>query len=115
MGVIETFQLNGKIALVTGARRGIGKAMAIALAEAGADIIGVSKQLDSGNSTIEQEITALGRKFWGYQCDLSQRQELYNLIEKTKADCPTTETANNETTVIMKRALNFISLFHVLF
>ena len=53
MGVIETFQLNGKIALVTGASRGIGKAMAIALAEAGADIIGVSKQLNSDNSTIE--------------------------------------------------------------
>ena len=77
MGVIETFQLNGKIALVTGARRGIGKAMAIALAEAGADIIGVSKQLDSTDSEIEQEITALGRKFWGYQCDLSQRKDLY--------------------------------------
>ena len=61
MGVIETFQLNGKIALVTGASRGIGKAMAIALAEAGADIIGVSKQLNSDNSTIEQEITAIGR------------------------------------------------------
>ena len=52
MGVIETFQLNGKIALVTGASRGIGKAMAIALAEAGADIIGVSKQLNSDNLSL---------------------------------------------------------------
>ena len=100
MGVIETFQLNGKIALVTGASRGIGKAMAIALAEAGADIIGVSKQLNSDNSTVEQEITAIGRKFWGHQCDLSQRKELYNLIEKIKADCPTIDIlVNNAGTI----------------
>ena len=105
MGVIETFQLNGKIALVTGASRGIGKAMAIALAEAGADIIGVSKQLNSDNSTVEQEITAIGRKFWGHQCDLSQRKELYNLIEKTKADCPTIDIlVNNAGTIKREKA-----------
>ena len=105
MGVIETFQLNGKIALVTGASRGIGKAMAIALAEAGADIIGVSKQLNSDNSTVEQEITAIGRKFWGHQCDLSQRKELYNLIEKIKADCPTIDIlVNNAGTIKREKA-----------
>ena len=43
MSVLDLFKLDGKTALVTGARRGIGKAMAVALAEAGADIIGVSK------------------------------------------------------------------------
>jgi len=42
MHVLEQFKLQGKIALVTGCRRGIGRAMAVALAEAGADIIGVS-------------------------------------------------------------------------
>lgn len=41
MSVMETFRLDGKRALVTGCKRGIGKAMAVALAEAGADIIGV--------------------------------------------------------------------------
>ena len=47
MSVIEQFSLVGKTALVTGCKRGIGKSMAIALAEAGADIIGVSASLES--------------------------------------------------------------------
>ena len=56
----NTFDLIGKMALVTGCKRGIGKAMAIALAEAGADIIGVSASLESEGSDIEKAVTALG-------------------------------------------------------
>ena len=59
MNVLDLFKLNGKTALVTGCSRGIGKAMALALAEAGADIVGVSKSLGPG-SEIEREVTALG-------------------------------------------------------
>jgi len=47
MSVLNSFSLEGKTALVTGCKRGIGKAMAIALAEAGADIIGVSASLET--------------------------------------------------------------------
>ena len=43
MPVLDDFQLDGKTALVTGCRRGIGKAMAVGLAEAGADIVGVGR------------------------------------------------------------------------
>ena len=43
--ILDKFSLNGKVALVTGCKRGIGKAMALGLAEAGADIIGVSASL----------------------------------------------------------------------
>ena len=63
MNVLDMFRLDGKTAVVTGARRGIGKAMAIALAEAGADIIGVSASLEASGSEIEQAVTSLGRKF----------------------------------------------------
>ncbi len=47
MSVLDQFRLDGKTALVTGCKRGIGKAMAVALAEAGADIIGVSANLEA--------------------------------------------------------------------
>jgi 2-deoxy-D-gluconate 3-dehydrogenase len=50
-----SFNLSGKIALVTGCNKGIGKAMAIGLAEAGADIIGVSGSLESSGSDIENK------------------------------------------------------------
>ncbi len=73
MGILSSFDLSGRTALVTGCKRGIGFAMAEALAEAGADIIGVSASLQPG-SDIEKAVTALGRKFTAHQCDFSDRE-----------------------------------------
>lgn len=80
MSVLQQFDLTGKTALVTGCKRGIGKAMAIALAEAGADIVGVSATLEKSGSDIEQAVTALGRSFEGYACDFSNREALNEFI-----------------------------------
>jgi len=63
------FDLSNKVALVTGCKRGIGFAMAEALAEAGADIIGVSASLESTGSKIEKRIQEIGKKFTAYQCE----------------------------------------------
>ena len=82
----HAFDLTGKTALVTGCKRGIGKAMAIALAEAGADIIGVSASLELENSQVEKEVTALGKKFSAYQCDFSNREALHSFIKQLNAD-----------------------------
>ncbi|MDP4625345.1 MAG: SDR family oxidoreductase [Akkermansiaceae bacterium] len=73
---MNLFDLSGKTALVTGCKRGIGFAMAEALAEAGADIIGVSASLETSGSAIEIAVTSLGRSFTGYQCDFSKREEV---------------------------------------
>ncbi len=86
MSILNSFSLQGKVAVVTGCKRGIGKGMAIALAEAGADIIGVSASLELEGSAIEKEVTALGRKFTAYQCDFSDRKALYTFIKAVKAD-----------------------------
>ncbi len=83
MKSIDLFNLSGKIALVTGCSRGIGKAMAIGLAEAGADIIGVSSSL-SADSGVEAEIKKLGKKFFYYKVDLGNRNELYDFISDVK-------------------------------
>lgn len=80
------FNLAGKIALVTGANKGIGKAMALGLAEAGADIIGVSASLELQGSAIGKEVQALGRKFYPYQADLTNRDSLYSFINKAKKE-----------------------------
>ncbi len=79
------FRTDGKLALVTGSSRGIGMAIAVALAEAGADIIGMSSSLQPG-SEVEKAVIAAGRKFYPYQCDLTDRSSIYAFIEKVKAD-----------------------------
>lgn len=82
MKIPALFNLTGKTALVTGCNKGIGKAMAIGLAEAGADIIGVSANMPLSGSEIENDISSLGRSFKSYQCDFSDRASLKNFIQK---------------------------------
>ncbi|MDE1689074.1 SDR family NAD(P)-dependent oxidoreductase, partial [Streptomyces neyagawaensis] len=65
------FDLTGKLAVVTGARRGIGRAMARALAEAGADIIGVSATLEDTGSDVEKDVLATGHTFEAVRTDFA--------------------------------------------
>jgi len=82
MNILTQFDLSGKTALVTGCSRGIGKAMAIGLAEAGADIIGVSHSLALTGSDTGNEVQALGKNFKPYQADFSNRESVYAFIKK---------------------------------
>ncbi len=82
----DLFRLDGRWALVTGCRRGIGRAMAEALAEAGADIIGVSAQMEPDGGEVGQAVRALGRAFHAHACDFRNRQALYALIEKVRRE-----------------------------
>ena len=75
--ITDFFSLKGKTALVSGCKRGIGKAMAIGLAEAGADIIGVSASLETSGSEVEQAVLKTGRRFKAYTCDFSHRVSVY--------------------------------------
>ncbi|MBK9167416.1 MAG: SDR family oxidoreductase [Bryobacterales bacterium] len=103
--MLDQFRLDGKVALVTGCRRGIGRGMALALAEAGADIIGVSKSQEPSGSAIEQEVTALGRRFRGYPCDLADRHALYGFLGQLQRDEPVVDILfNNAGTILRKPA-----------
>ena len=73
--------LAGKIAVITGANRGIGRAIALALAEAGADIVGTSRQM-SDEEAIAKEVRALGQKFFPFACDMKNRAESTALAKK---------------------------------
>ena len=86
MSILDKFKLDGKRALVTGCSRGIGEAMAIALAEAGADIIGVSSSMESSGEDVGRKVTQLGRAFSAYNCDFKNRTSLYGFIEQLKTD-----------------------------
>ncbi len=99
----EWFSLKGKTALVTGCKRGIGFAMAEALAEAGADILGVSASLEPEGSKIEKRIKEIGRNFKGYQCDFSDRKSLYEFIAKVKSENKQVDILINNAGTIMRK------------
>ena len=103
MSVFDLFRLDGKIALVTGCRRGIGKAMALALAEAGAGIIGVSRTLEASGSEVEKEVLARGRKFKGYACDFTKRAAVYAFIQQVCADFPVIDILVNNAGTILRQ------------
>ncbi len=81
MTILDLFRLNGKTALVTGCDKGIGKAMAIALAEAGANIAGVSRTLQPGSDT-QLAVERSGAAFHSFQCDLASRESIYLFLEE---------------------------------
>jgi 2-dehydro-3-deoxy-D-gluconate 5-dehydrogenase len=82
------FDLSGKKALVTGCSRGIGKAMAVALARSGADIVGVSATLQKSGSEVEREVLTTGRTFAAYACDLSDREAVKSFLPQVTAEHP---------------------------
>ena len=103
MPILDQFKLDGRLALVTGCRRGIGRAIARALAEAGADLIGVSASMEPAGSRIEQEVTAAGRRFRGYACDFADREALYRFIEQVRVDFPQIDVLVGNAGMILRK------------
>ena len=102
MEVLDLFRLDGKTALVTGCRRGIGQGFTRALAEAGADIVGVSAALEAEGSEIEREVRECGREFAGYACDFRDRKALYRFVEQVKEDGHRIDILVNNAGIILR-------------
>ena len=77
--ILEQFQLQGRVAMVTGCNTGLGQGMAVALAQAGADIVGVNV---SAPDDTRAQVEALGRKFLDLRANLSDASCLQGLVEQ---------------------------------
>ena len=104
MSILKQFDLSGKTALVTGAKRGIGFGIAEALSQAGADIIGVSASMHPG-ADIEKTVISHGRQFTGYAVDFSDRQAVKSFADEVHAAHPQIDIlVNNAGTIKRKPA-----------
>jgi len=81
MGILETFSLEGKTALVTGAGRGIGRGLALAFAEAGADVA-LNARTQPELAAVAREIEALGRRAIVLQGDVSSAKSARDAVER---------------------------------
>jgi 2-deoxy-D-gluconate 3-dehydrogenase len=108
LAILDRFRLNGKTALVTGCKRGIGKAVAIAFAEAGADIIGVSRTLEPSGSEVELAVLNAGRRFKAYACDFRDRRQVYDFLGHLTQEDPVIDILfNNAGTILRKPAIEY--------
>jgi 2-deoxy-D-gluconate 3-dehydrogenase len=82
--VLDLFSLQGRTALVTGGTRGIGQSLAIALAEAGADVVLVQRNHE--NQATKQAIEKIGRKASIYTADLASASDVGGLTQLVLAD-----------------------------
>ena len=76
----ELFDLSGKVALVTGGSRGLGRAIVLAYAAAGADVVIVSRKLDACQA-VAREVEAMGRRALAVSCHLGKWDQLEGLVE----------------------------------
>jgi 2-deoxy-D-gluconate 3-dehydrogenase len=101
MSVLQGFSLAGKTAVVTGCDTGIGKAMAVALAEAGANIAGASVVGDY--SAVASEVEATGSTFKYYRVDISDRNAIYTFVNDVYNDFGKVDILVNNAGIIMRK------------
>lgn len=101
----EAFRLEGKVAIVTGCDTGLGQGMAVALAEAGCDVVGVNRKIPHETA---EKINALGRRFMAIQADLSQQDALTSIVTQTVSAFGRVDIlVNNAGTIRRQDALDF--------
>ena len=83
MSVMELFKLDGKIAVITGGAKGLGFDMAIALAEAGADIVITSRKLENAESSVKKIINQTGKKAMAVELDVRKENQVKNMASST--------------------------------
>lgn len=97
--ILDSFRLDGKVAVVTGARKGLGFGIAEGLAEAGADIVGVGP---IPMPETEKAVTSLGRKFLYVEADLTSQERIPDIVSETVAGLGSLDILVNNAGIIRR-------------
>ena len=103
-GIFQQFALDGKVAIVTGASRGIGAAVARTFAEAGADVV-VASRTESQLELVADEVRALGRRAVAVPCDVNDLDAVADLAERAVAELGRIDVVVNNAGGTMPRPL----------
>lgn len=106
---MSIFDLKGKIAIVTGGAGGIGKAQALALADAGADVIVTSRKIEHLEAVVK-EIQAKGRKSLAISCEVSDENSVINMVNKVVENFPRIDILVNAAGIGIYKPADVITL-----
>ncbi|MBN2391861.1 MAG: glucose 1-dehydrogenase [Anaerolineae bacterium] len=110
MSVLDRFRMDNRVALITGGNRGLGKAMAEALAEAGANVVVTSRSADDAATVAEQLTSQYGRVCRGYACDVTKPADITTLVANVIAEFGQIDALINNAGINIRGSIEALSL-----
>ena len=110
MSILEKFKLNNRVALITGGNRGLGKAIALALAEAGGQVALTSRNLSRAQAAAQEISTASGQHCRGYGCDVTSPEQVEAVVSQVVADFGGLDILVNNAGINIRGAIDQLSL-----
>jgi NAD(P)-dependent dehydrogenase (short-subunit alcohol dehydrogenase family) len=110
MSILDRFRLDRRVAVVTGGNRGLGKAIAQALAEAGAQVAVVSRQAEQAQAAADEILSATGQICEGYQCDVTVPEQITAMTEAVLKDFGQIDVVVNNAGISIRRPIEELSL-----
>lgn len=110
MNILVQFKLNGRVALITGGNRGLGKAMAQALAEAGAEVALTSRSGERAQAVAVEITTATGKTCRGYALDVTQPDQVEVVVAQTINDFGRLDILINNAGINVRGAIDELTL-----
>jgi NAD(P)-dependent dehydrogenase (short-subunit alcohol dehydrogenase family) len=110
MGILDRFRMQGKVAVITGGSRGLGRAMAEALAEAGADVIVCSRNASEVEQVAEELRSTYGRECRGYGCNVADPAQVQALISQVVSEFRQVDVLINNAGINIRRPIEDLTL-----
>lgn len=110
MSILDKFKLTDRTALITGGNRGLGKQIALAMAEAGASVVLTSRTLEDALQAASDIQSATGQICRGYQCDITKPEQVQTLINQISSDFGTLHILVNNAGINIRGAIEDLTL-----